>query len=148
MSAELLFDLRVRETRADGAVEDVEVAPERRFRLADHEGRAAHAFDAAGDKQVAFADRHRMGRGNDRAQPACAIALQHLAGNALGQSAHQQRVPQQQDVALGRLTLGGRPGGKQQQGCQGEKECLLHYGISLSDLGQHSSSKASGRMTM
>jgi hypothetical protein len=87
--AELLLDLRVRETRADGRVEDAHLAAVGRLGLGHHERRAAHALDATGDEQVALArGDHLRGIGH-RVQAARAVALEHRAADLDRQAGEQ-----------------------------------------------------------
>src|SRR5262249_30546142 len=89
IGAELALDLRVREACADRRIEDPAVAAERGLGLVDDEGGAAHALDAAGDKDLALAAGDGLRRDHDRIEPAAAIALQYGAGDPDRQTGEQ-----------------------------------------------------------
>src|SRR4029077_8356271 len=78
---------------ADCRVEHASVAAEWGFRLVHDKGRAAHALDAAGDHDLAFAAGHRLRRHHDRVEPAAAIALQYRTGDRDRQSGQEPGVP-------------------------------------------------------
>ena len=93
IGAELALDFRVGKARADRRIKDPAVAAERRFGLVHDKGCAAHALDAAGDHDLAFAAGHRLRRHDDRVEPAAAIALQYRAGDLDRQSGQEPGMP-------------------------------------------------------
>ncbi len=84
--------LRIGKARADGGIEQLGVAAIGAFGLGHDEGRAAHAFDAAGDEEIALAA-GRGARGVEHRGEAA--AAQPVDGHAAGldrQSAEEGRV--------------------------------------------------------
>ena len=90
--AELLLDLGVREARTDGAVEGAEVAAVGTFALGDNERRAAHAFNATGDEQLAFTGFDRTSGVEDGRQARAAQTVDGNTGHFLRQAGHQAGV--------------------------------------------------------
>ena len=62
VATELRLNARVREARANGAVEGAEITGERRFAFGHNKGRTAHALGATSDKQFAFVAANRACR--------------------------------------------------------------------------------------
>ena len=91
VDAVLLLHQRVDEAPADGGVEDFGMAREGFLRLALHEGRPRHRFDATGNGKFHFAGTDGAGGGADRLQARGAEPVQGDAGNALRQTRQEQR---------------------------------------------------------
>ncbi len=88
----------VGKTPAEGAVVHVNIAALKRIgRFAHDPGAAGHAFDAAGDEQVAVIGFHRAARLIDRFEAGAAQAIDRCAGNRVGQTGEQGSVAR--DVA-------------------------------------------------
>src|SRR6185436_13537378 len=88
--AELLRHLRIRKARADGGVVHLDFAAEWRVGLAHDVGRAAHALDAAGDVEVAFATGDGARGIDHRLQAARAQAVDRDAGRGWRQAGEQR----------------------------------------------------------
>src|SRR5438309_22103 len=101
--AELLDEPGIREARADGAVVQLDLPAVGGVRLADHVRRAAHALDAAGDVQVAFAGGDGARRIDDRLQAACAKPVHRDARRGRRQARQQRRETRHVAVVLARL---------------------------------------------
>ena len=72
-------------------------------RLADHERRAAHRLDAAGDEEVAVARGDRVAGGDDGREPGRAEPVDGHARDRLGQPREQRGHPRDVAVVLARL---------------------------------------------
>src|SRR6185312_8920224 len=113
------LDLRVREARADGRVENLHIPAVRPLGLPHDKRRPAHALDPAGDEQIALAAGDLLSRDRDRVEPAAAIALQHRARDLDRQPRDERRVPRDATAVLAALVaaadddildlLGGEP---------------------------------------
>src|SRR5690606_6639586 len=73
-ATELLLDRRVREARAEGRIEHLEILAKGVLGLADDKRRARHALDAARDDDIGLAAGDRMGRADDGVQARAAVA--------------------------------------------------------------------------
>ena len=80
------------EARAEGGVEHLEVLGEGLLGLADHERRARHALDAAGDAHVGLAAGDGVRRADQRVEARAAQPVVHGAGRLDRQARQQQRV--------------------------------------------------------
>src|SRR5262249_15599391 len=90
---ETLADLRIGGARADGGIEDADVAGVGALALRHDEGRAAHALDAASDEEVALAAA-RGARGiADGGEAAAAEAVDGDAADRGRQARQQCRMP-------------------------------------------------------
>ena len=78
--------LRIDEAPADGGVVHLGIAVEGAGRLGHDEGRAAHAFAAAGDDQVGLAAADRPRRHRHRIEARAAQAVERDAARAVGQA--------------------------------------------------------------
>ena len=101
--AELLHHFRVGEARADGGVEHLHFAAERRVGLAHDVRRAAHALDAAGDVEVAFAAGDGARRVDHRLQAARAQAVDGDARRGRRQAGEQRGEARDVAAVLARL---------------------------------------------
>ncbi|MFK4520055.1 hypothetical protein ABIF20_007420 [Bradyrhizobium japonicum] len=90
VDAILRLQQRIDETPADGGVEDLGGARECFLRLAHHEGRAGHGFDAASDRKLDLAGPDGAAGRTDRVQARGAEPVQGLAGNRIRQAREQQ----------------------------------------------------------
>ncbi|MCY1511484.1 hypothetical protein D9M68_459050 [compost metagenome] len=94
---------RVGEACANGAVEDPEVAGPGAFRLGHDKGRAAHAFRAAGNEQLALAAPDRACRIQHRRQPRAAQAVEGQAADCHGKPGEQRSMAGQVAAIFARL---------------------------------------------
>jgi hypothetical protein len=103
IDAILRFHQRIDEAPADRRVIDFDMARESLRRLALHEWRARHRFDAAGDRHFDLAGAHGARRRSDRVEARAAQAIDRRAGNACRQSGEQARHTRDVAIVLARL---------------------------------------------
>ena len=103
VDAVLRLHQRVDEAPADGGVENIGGAGKCLRRLAHHERRPRHRFDAAGDCEIDLAGADRASGSPDCIEPRGAQAVQRLAGNRIRQARQQQRHPRHVAVVLAGL---------------------------------------------
>ena len=103
IDAVLRLHQRIDEAPANGGVVNLGRARERFRRLAHHEGRAGHGFDAAGNREIDFAGADRAARGADRIEARRTETIQGLAGNRFRHAREQQRHPRHVTVVLAGL---------------------------------------------
>ena len=95
--------LGIDEAPADGRVLDARLARERVRGLRHHEGRAAHALDAAGHRDLAFTEREAAPGGQDRVHSRSAEPVDRGARNRFGKTGEQQRHSRHRTVVLASL---------------------------------------------
>lgn len=91
VDAILRLQQRIDEAPADRGVEDLSRARERFLRLAHHEGRARHGFDAARNRKLHLAGADGAAGGTDRIETGGTEPVQGLARNGIRQARKQER---------------------------------------------------------
>ncbi len=103
IDAVLRLHQRIDEAPADGGVENLGGARKRFRRLAHHEGRPRHRFDAAGNGEIDLAGADRAPRSADGIKARGAEPVEREAGNRIRQARQQQRHPRHVAVVLAGL---------------------------------------------